>query len=126
MSFKTWLSPIQVRIITVGDEQNDYAEKLLNIINGESFRADFDDREETVGKKIRQSELDWIPYTIIIGKKEQENQTISIRNLSKIYEGSTKENQDITQEGKSNCWNGARQKSAGSIEYFEIYPQKRG
>ncbi len=77
--FKTWLSPIQVRIITVGDEQNDYAEKLLNIINGEDFRADFDDREETVGKKIRQAEIEWIPYVIILGKKEQENQTISIR-----------------------------------------------
>ncbi len=77
--FKTWLSPIQVRIITVNDEQNEYAEKLLNILNGEEFRTDFDDREETVGKKIRQSEIEWIPYTIIIGKKEQQNHTISIR-----------------------------------------------
>ncbi|MFX1303845.1 MAG: threonine--tRNA ligase [Promethearchaeota archaeon] len=77
--FKTWLSPIQVRIITVSDDQNEYAEKVLNILNGEEFRADFDDREETVGKKIRQSEIEWIPYTVIIGKKEQQNQTISIR-----------------------------------------------
>ncbi|MFX0103891.1 MAG: threonine--tRNA ligase [Candidatus Hodarchaeota archaeon] len=77
--FKTWLSPIQVRIITVSDDQKEYAEKLLNILNEEEFRADFDDREETVGKKIRQSEIEWIPYTLIIGKKEQENQTISIR-----------------------------------------------
>jgi threonyl-tRNA synthetase len=77
--FKTWLSPIQVRIITVSEDQNEYAEKLLNIINGEEFRADFDDREETVGKKIRQSEIEWIPYTIIIGSKELQNQTISIR-----------------------------------------------
>jgi threonyl-tRNA synthetase len=77
--FKTWLSPIQVRIITVSDEQNEYAERILSILNGEEFRADFDDREETVGKKIRQSEIEWIPYTVIIGKKEQQNQTISIR-----------------------------------------------
>ncbi|MFX1502343.1 MAG: threonine--tRNA ligase [Promethearchaeota archaeon] len=77
--FKTWLSPIQVRIITVSEQQNEYGEKLLKIINGEDFRADFDDREETIGKKIRQSEIEWIPYTIIIGKKEQQNQTISIR-----------------------------------------------
>ncbi|MCK4479123.1 MAG: hypothetical protein KAV01_01225, partial [Candidatus Lokiarchaeota archaeon] len=77
--FKTWLSPIQVRIITVSNEQNEYGEKLLKIINGEEFRADFDDREETIGKKIRQSEIEWIPYTIIIGKREQQNQTISIR-----------------------------------------------
>ncbi|MFX1420396.1 MAG: threonine--tRNA ligase [Promethearchaeota archaeon] len=77
--FRTWLSPIQVRILTVSNEQNEYAEKLLNIINGEEFRADFDDREETVGKKIRQSEIEWIPYTVVVGKKEQQNQTISIR-----------------------------------------------
>ncbi|HEA70694.1 hypothetical protein LCGC14_0290990 [marine sediment metagenome] len=77
--FKTWLSPIQVRILTVSDDQNEYAEKILDIINGEEFRADFDDREETLGKKIRQSEIEWIPYTIIIGQKEQTNNTISIR-----------------------------------------------
>ena len=77
--FKTWLSPIQVRIISVSDDQNEYAEKVLNIINDVEYRADFDDREETVGKKIRQSEIEWIPYTVIIGKKEQNNQTISIR-----------------------------------------------
>ncbi|MFX1346045.1 MAG: threonine--tRNA ligase [Promethearchaeota archaeon] len=77
--FKTWLSPIQVRIIAVSEDQNEYAEKILDIINGQEYRADFDDREETVGKKIRQSEIEWIPYTIILGKKEQQNQTISIR-----------------------------------------------
>ncbi|MFX0017984.1 MAG: threonine--tRNA ligase [Promethearchaeota archaeon] len=77
--FKTWLSPIQIRIITVSNEQNDYAEKLLNLISEKSFRVDFDDREETVGKKIRQAEVEWIPYTIIVGKKEQANKTISIR-----------------------------------------------
>jgi threonyl-tRNA synthetase len=77
--FRTWLSPIQVRILAVSDDQNEYAEKILDILNKQSFRADFDDRNETIGKKIRQSEIEWIPYTIIVGKKELENQTISIR-----------------------------------------------
>jgi len=77
--FKTWLSPIQVRIITVSNEQNEYALRILDILNGESYRCDWDDREETVGKKIRQSEIEWIPYTVILGKKEQNNQTVSIR-----------------------------------------------
>jgi len=77
--FKTWLSPIQVRIITVSENQNKYAEKILDIINKLGYRADFDDRDEKVGKKIRQSEIEWIPYTIIIGKNEEEQQTISIR-----------------------------------------------
>ena len=77
--FKTWLSPIQVRILTVGENQNEYAERILDILNKAGFRADFDDRDEKLGKKIRQSEIEWIPYTIIIGKSEEENQTISIR-----------------------------------------------
>ncbi|TFG29357.1 MAG: threonine--tRNA ligase [Promethearchaeota archaeon] len=77
--FKTWLSPIQVRVLTVSDQQNDYAEKILEILNRENYRADFDDREETLGKKIRQAEIDWIPYIVILGKNEVENESISIR-----------------------------------------------
>ena len=77
--FKTWLSPIQVRILTVSDQQNEYALKILDILNKESFRADFDDRPEKLGKKIRQAEIEWIPYTIILGKIEEENQVISVR-----------------------------------------------
>jgi len=77
--FRTWLSPIQVRIMTISNEQTQYAEKILDIINKESYRADFDDRNETIGKKIRQAEVEWIPYVIIIGQKEQENQEISVR-----------------------------------------------
>ena len=77
--FKTWLSPIQVRILTISNDQHEYAEKILEILSKESYRVDFDDRNEKLGKKIRQSEIDWIPYTIILGKNEQENQTISVR-----------------------------------------------
>jgi threonyl-tRNA synthetase len=77
--FKTWLSPVQVRILTVSKTQNEYAEKVLDLLNREGFRVDFDDREETLGKKIRQSEIDWIPYTIVLGKNEEANQTVSIR-----------------------------------------------
>jgi threonyl-tRNA synthetase len=77
--FKTWLSPIQVRIISITNEQNEYAEKILEILNHNSYRADFDDRDETIGKKIRKAEIEWIPYTIILGNKELANQTVSIR-----------------------------------------------
>ncbi|MHA1688544.1 MAG: threonine--tRNA ligase [Promethearchaeota archaeon] len=77
--FKTWLSPIQVRIVTIGAEQKEYAETILEKLNELKYRTDFDDREETISKKIRQAEIEWIPYVIIIGKKEVENNTISIR-----------------------------------------------
>lgn len=77
--FKTWLSPVQVRILTISKDQNEYALDILDKLNDKGYRADFDDRDETLGKKIRRAEIDWIPYTIIIGEKEQNNQTISIR-----------------------------------------------
>ncbi|MEJ2250241.1 MAG: threonine--tRNA ligase [Candidatus Lokiarchaeota archaeon] len=77
--FKIWVSPIQVRILTIGKDQEDYAEELLDILNKQGYRTDFDDRDETLGKKIRQSEIDWIPYTIIVGDKEVKNKTISVR-----------------------------------------------
>jgi len=77
--FKTWLSPIQIRIITVSDNQNAYAEKILDVLNKKGYRADLDNRDEKLGKKIRQSEIDWIPYTVILGKNEEEAGTVSIR-----------------------------------------------
>jgi len=77
--FKTWLSPIQVRIVVVSQDQNDYAEEILQKINKEGYRADFDDRDEKIGKKIRQAEIEWIPYTIVIGNREQEKGVISVR-----------------------------------------------
>ena len=77
--FKTWLAPIQIRVVTVSENQNEYAERILEILSKESYRVDFDDRDETLGKKIRQAEVEWIPYIIILGNKEQENQTISVR-----------------------------------------------
>ncbi len=77
--FKAWLAPIQVRIVVVSNKQNEYAEKLLDVISKKGYRVDFDDRDDKVGKKIRQAEVEWIPYTIIIGANEQENETVSIR-----------------------------------------------
>jgi len=77
--FKTWIAPVQVRLLTVSDKQNEYAEKILDVLNREGYRADFDDREETLGKKIRQAEIDWIPYIVILGKNEEEGGTVSIR-----------------------------------------------
>ena len=77
--FKTWLAPIQIRVLTVSDDQNEYGEKIMKFLNEKGYRTDFDDREEKLGKKIRQAEIEWIPYIIIAGKQEQENETISIR-----------------------------------------------
>jgi len=73
-----WLSPTQLRLITVGDGQNDFARRLLQLFEGSRVRADFDDRSETLGKKIRDAEKEWIPYIAVIGEKEAKEGTLSV------------------------------------------------
>ncbi len=77
--FPTWLSPVQARILSVSEDDNNYAEEIMQKLNLSQIRCDFDDRDETVGKKIRSAEVEWIPYTIIVGDKERTNNTVSIR-----------------------------------------------
>ncbi|MHA1819667.1 MAG: threonine--tRNA ligase [Promethearchaeota archaeon] len=77
--FKTWLSPVQVRTMAISEKESKYAEEIMIELNKHRIRADFDDRDETIGKKIRSAEVEWIPYIVIIGAKELKNKTISIR-----------------------------------------------
>lgn len=77
--WKTWLAPIQARVISISEKENEYAENVMKKLNAANIRTDFDDRNETVGKKIRSAEVEWIPYIIVVGSKEVESNTISIR-----------------------------------------------
>jgi threonyl-tRNA synthetase len=79
-SFPLWLSHTQVRIIPVGKEHIEYCENILSQLSANQIRADIDDRDETVGKKIRESETEWIRYTAVIGDKEIESDKIMIRD----------------------------------------------
>jgi threonyl-tRNA synthetase len=65
-----WLSPTQVRLITVGEKHLEYAESLSEHLNLNTIRTDIDDRDESVGKKIRTAGTEWIPYTVVIGDDE--------------------------------------------------------
>ncbi|HEV8405385.1 MAG TPA: threonine--tRNA ligase [Nitrososphaera sp.] len=69
-SFPLWLSHTQVRVIPVGKEHTEYCERILGELSTNQIRTDIDDRDETVGKKIRESETEWIRYSIVIGDKE--------------------------------------------------------
>jgi threonyl-tRNA synthetase len=69
-SLPIWLSPSQVRIIPVSSRFLTLSEDLANRLEGSQIRADLDDREESVGKRIRDAEREWIPYIIVIGEKE--------------------------------------------------------
>jgi threonyl-tRNA synthetase len=73
--FPVWLSPTQVRVIPVAQMHMGFAEKVAEMLNG---RVDIDDREETVGKKIRDAGKDWIPYVAVVGDEEVNSGNLSV------------------------------------------------
>ena len=78
--FPLWLSPTQVRIIPLKEEFNDFCEKLEDKISVNSVRVDIDDRNESIGKRIREAEKEWIQYILVIGEKEANSENLSIRD----------------------------------------------
>jgi threonyl-tRNA synthetase len=78
--FPLWLSPTQVRIIPLTEEFNDFCEKLSDKISVNSVRVDIDDRNESIGKRIREAEKEWIQYILVIGEKEANSENLSIRD----------------------------------------------
>ena len=81
-NFPLWLMPNQVNILCVSEKCKNYAQKVSDYLKNHEIRALLDDRNETIGKKIRESEISKVPYMIIIGEKEEENQTVSLRKHS--------------------------------------------
>ena len=77
-SLPLWLSPVQVRIIPVTDNHMEYAEKVYQQIRDLNVRVDIDDTPERVGKKIRNAGKEWVPYTIVVGDNEVENDSITV------------------------------------------------
>ncbi len=77
--FPLWLTPDQAVIIPVSEKSNDYAKNVLNLLNNYDIRTLVDERNEKVGRKIRDNELKRIPYLLIVGEKEEEEGTISVR-----------------------------------------------
>lgn len=77
--FPLWLTPDQVVILPISEKFNDYAYELQNSLEEQNVRAIVDDRNEKIGRKIRDNELKRIPYMLIIGEKEMETKTVSVR-----------------------------------------------
>jgi threonyl-tRNA synthetase len=75
-----WLSPTQVRLIPISDKFMDKAEELAKQIASHCIRVDIDDNASTLQKKIREAEQEWVPYIIVIGEKEIESGTLSVRD----------------------------------------------
>ncbi|OGZ98729.1 MAG: threonine--tRNA ligase, partial [Candidatus Sungbacteria bacterium RIFCSPHIGHO2_02_FULL_41_12b] len=81
--FPFWLAPVQTTVLTVTDRANSYAEEIVKTLKNKEIRVSYDQRNETIGKKIREAELQKIPYIIIIGDREMESKTISVRQHKK-------------------------------------------
>jgi threonyl-tRNA synthetase len=79
-SFPLWLTHTQVRVISVGKDHLPFCDNLLSQLSSQQIRADLDDRDESVGKKIRESETEWIRYTVVIGDKEVASGKLVVRD----------------------------------------------
>ncbi|MBQ5620654.1 MAG: threonine--tRNA ligase, partial [Alistipes sp.] len=77
--FPLWLSPDQVVVLPISEKFNDYAEKVVEYLNQNDVRAQIDDRNEKIGRKIRDNELKRIPYLLIVGEKESAEGLVSVR-----------------------------------------------
>ena len=78
-NFPTWLAPEQVKLLTVTDRANAYAESIRSALEDAGVRVEVDDRNEKIGKKIREATLDKVPYMLVLGDRDIENATVSVR-----------------------------------------------
>ena len=78
--FPLWLAPTQVRIIPLKDEFAEFSRTLYDKLTAQNIRVDVDDRNESIGKRIRESEKEWIRYVLVIGEKEVNSENLSVRD----------------------------------------------
>jgi len=85
--FPAWLAPEQVRLVPISDKVNDYGRGLLDQLKAAGVRATLDEHSDKLGAKIRRAELDKVPYTLVLGAKEAEAQSVSVRSRARGDEG---------------------------------------
>ncbi len=79
-AFPTWLSPVQVKILPLIDKHQDYAFELKKLLQSKNVRVEVDSRNEKIGYKIREAQMEKVPYMIVIGDKELENRAVAVRS----------------------------------------------
>ena len=82
-AFPTWLSPEQVRVLTISEKTDEFARDVFNQLKAAGIRASLDDASEKIGAKIRSAQLEKIPYMLVIGQKEAEANSVSVRHRSR-------------------------------------------
>ena len=78
-AFPAWLAPVQVKVLPITDRALDYANELSAALDARGFRVEVDDRNEKIGKKIRETTLEKVPYMLVVGDRDMENKTVSVR-----------------------------------------------
>ena len=89
-AFPTWLAPVQVKVLPISEKYADYAQKVYEDVQNAGVRVEIDTRSEKIGYKIREAQNQHIPYMLIVGAKEEEEGTVSVRSRFKGDEGSRK------------------------------------
>ena len=79
-AFPTWLAPVQVKLLPITDGQKEYAREYAKVLKANGVSVEVDDRNEKIGYKIREAQLEKVPYMLIIGEKEKETETVSVRS----------------------------------------------
>lgn len=85
-----WLAPTQVKILPISEKQNDYCKEIQEKLQAEGIRVKFDDRNEKVGYKIREAQMQKVPYMLVIGDKEKENKEVTVRSREEADIGTMK------------------------------------
>ncbi|EQH77942.1 His/Gly/Thr/Pro-type tRNA ligase C-terminal domain-containing protein, partial [Clostridioides difficile] len=88
--FPVWLSPTQVKILPISDKFMDYANEVKKELFDKGIRVELDDRAEKIGFKIREAQLEKVPYMLIVGEKEVADNNVSVRSRDKGEIGSIK------------------------------------
>jgi threonyl-tRNA synthetase len=78
-AFPTWLAPVQVKLIPVADRHNEHAGRIITELKGRGIRVEIDDRSERMNLKIRQAQMEKVPYMIVVGDKEAAENTVAVR-----------------------------------------------
>ena len=107
-AFPTWLAPVQVKVLPISDKYMDYAQSVLNKLTEAGIRAEVDTRAEKIGYKIREAQTAKIPYMLVVGQKEEEENTVSVRSRAAGDEGARSLDMFIADilkeiETKENC-----------------------
>lgn len=77
--FPAWIAPVQIKVLPVSDKYNEYAKKVAEALKDNDIRVEVDERSEKLGYKIREARMDKVPYMVIVGENEQNNESVSVR-----------------------------------------------